>query len=182
MTKEEVQQRVLKDGKPLDLDKFNWDEKTRTFSSSDNGLVIDFKDIYSYTFKTGSNCVFNTSSNCVFNTGDNCTFDTGSNCVFNTGDNCTFKTSSYCTFKTGSYCVFNTGDNCTFNVGSNCVIIRRDVYEVIEPEENIKIKLNDLGKKGFVVLDEKTKEEILEIDGKKFSKSIIRKALEEYFN
>jgi len=158
MTKEEVQQRVLKDGKPLDLDKFNWDEKTRTFSSSDNGLVIDFKDIYSYTFKTGSNCVFNTSSNCVFNTGDNCTFDTGSNCVF------------------------NTGDNCTFNVGSNCVIIRRDVYEVIEPEENIKIKLNDLGKKGFVVLDEKTKEEILEIDGKKFSKSIIRKALEEYFN
>ena len=33
MNKKEVQQRVLQNGKPLDLDKFEWDEKTNTFSS-----------------------------------------------------------------------------------------------------------------------------------------------------
>jgi hypothetical protein len=31
MKKEEVQKRVLKDGKPLDLDKFMWDKNSNTF-------------------------------------------------------------------------------------------------------------------------------------------------------
>lgn len=174
MTKEEVQQRVLQNGKPLSLDKFNWDEKTNTFSSSENGLIINFKNIYSCTFNTGFYCVFNTDSDC--------TFYTGSGCVFNTGSGCVFNTSSGCTFNTGDSCTFDVWYGCTFNVGANCVIVRRDVYEVIEPEENIKIKLNNFCKNGFIVLDEKTKEEMIEIYGKKFSKSTIKEALKEYFN
>jgi len=31
MNKLEIQQRVLQNGKPLDLDKFEWDEKTTIF-------------------------------------------------------------------------------------------------------------------------------------------------------
>jgi len=38
MTKKEVQQRVLQNGKPLPLDKFKWDEKTKTFSSNESKL------------------------------------------------------------------------------------------------------------------------------------------------
>lgn len=57
MTKLEVQQRVLKDGKPLDLDLFTWDEKANVFSSLEDGLVLDFKNINNCTFKTGSDCV-----------------------------------------------------------------------------------------------------------------------------
>lgn len=34
MTKQEVQQRVIKDGSTLDLDKFIWYDETRTFSSN----------------------------------------------------------------------------------------------------------------------------------------------------
>ena len=45
MDKLEVQQRVLQNGKPLDLDKFSWDENTNTFSSNEGYLVLDFKDV-----------------------------------------------------------------------------------------------------------------------------------------
>ena len=108
MTKKEVQQRVLQNGKPLSLDKFEWDEKTKTFSSNENDLVLDFAGI------------------------GNCTFKTGWYCTFDTGDGCTFKTGSECTFKTGDGCTFDTGDSCTFKTGSDCVVVRRDVYEIIK--------------------------------------------------
>jgi hypothetical protein len=128
LTKENIQTRVLQNGEQISLDKFNWDEKTRTFSSSENNLVLDFSDLSdctfktgSYcTFKTGSYCVFDTGSYCVFDTGYDCTFNTGYDCTFNTGYDCTFKTGSYCTFNTGSYCTFKTGSDCTFDTGSNC--------------------------------------------------------------
>jgi hypothetical protein len=123
MTKQQVQQRVLQNGKPLDLDKFEWDEKTNTFSSEEDYLVIDFSDI-SY-----------------------CTFDTG----------------SYCTFKTGSYCTFDTSSDCTFKTGEQCVVVRRDVYEVIELEENKEIRLNEYGKKGFTYIDDDEVEKAIKL-------------------
>ncbi len=76
MNKLEVQKRVLQHGKPLDLDKFNWCEETKTFSSSENNLVIDFNGEDYCTLTTGNNCIFTTSSGCTFKTGDYCTFDT----------------------------------------------------------------------------------------------------------
>ena len=123
MTKQQVQQRVLQNGKPLDLDKFEWDEKTNTFSSEEDYLVIDFSDI-SY-----------------------CTFDTG----------------SYCTFKTGPYCTFHTSSDCTFKTGEQCVVVRRDVYEVIELEENKEIRLNEYGKKGFTYIDDDEVEKAIKL-------------------
>ena len=166
MTKEDVQKRVLKDGKLLALDKFSWDEKTLTFSSAENGLVLDFSDVKRVTFKTTDHCTFKTGYDCTFNTGYYCTFDTGSDCTFDTRFNCTFKTYDNCTFKTGenctfdtdydctfdtrfnctfktyencafdtgSYCTFDTADNCTLKTGEECVIVRRDRFEVIQPE------------------------------------------------
>ena len=131
MTKQEVSQRVLQNGKPLNLDKFIWDEKTNTFSSSEDGLVIDFKEINDCTFKTGW-C-------------------------------CTFKTGSYCTFDTGPGCTFDTGVGCMFDTGAQSVIVRRDVYEVIELDGTKQIKLNDYEVKGYTVINGKKK---ITIDGK----------------
>lgn len=91
MNKKEIQKRVLYKGKPIPLEDFTWDEKTKTFSSNLDSLVLDFAEI----------------------------------------DNCTFKTGSYCTFDTGSYC--------TFDVGERCVIIRRDIFEIIEPKGETKL-------------------------------------------
>ena len=52
MTKQEVQKRVLQNGKPLDLDKFEWDEKTNTFTTQENDLMLDFDNMDNFNFNT----------------------------------------------------------------------------------------------------------------------------------
>ena len=90
MTKQEVQKRVLQNGKPLDLDKFEWDEKTNTFTTQENDLMLDFDNMDNFNFNTGFNCNFNTLDNCGFKTGYNCKFNTGSDCNFYTSSDCNF--------------------------------------------------------------------------------------------
>ena len=166
LNKKEIQKRVLQNGKPLSLKKFSWDEKTKTFSSQEDNLVLDFFGIIDCTFKTGSRCTFDTVSGCnfktgsrctfktgsycTFDTGYRCTFDTGSDCTFDTGSGCNFKTSSGCTFKTGYRCTFKTSSYCTFKTGEKCVCVRRDIFEVIKLEEDIKYQLAPSGIKGFL--------------------------------
>jgi hypothetical protein len=178
MIKKEVQQRVLQNGKPLDFDKFSWDENTKTFLTTESNLVIDFFGMQNCTFKTGSSCTFKTGSSCTFDTGSSCTFKTSSSCTFKTSSYCTFdtlsycifKTSSSCTFKTGSSCTFDTGSSCTFKTssyctfdtlsyctfktGSSCVLVRRDVFEFFEIPVGITIKLNGYQAKGYSVIEE----------------------------
>jgi len=148
---------ITKNGIPLSKDLYTWNEETRTFSSNENELVLDFTDINDCTFKTGYNCTFNTGLNCTFNTDFDCTFKTGYNCTFNTGSDCTF----------------NTGSNCTFNTDYNCCLIRYDVKGVTEIPENKIIKLNDYGISGYTIIEEKKEisscdGKIVEIDGKKY--------------
>jgi len=120
MNKLEVQQRVLQNGKPLDLDKFEWDEKAKVFSTVENNLVLDFTTGSDCTFKTGFGCTFTTGHRCTFTTGSGCTFKTGFGCTFKTGFGCTFTTGHRCTFTTGSGCTFTTGFGCTFKTGFGC--------------------------------------------------------------
>jgi hypothetical protein len=183
---------VTKNGKELDKRLYTWDEDSKTFSTFEDVLVLDFRGVngctfktghgctfktgYDCTFKTGHDCVFKTGHDCTFKTGHDCTFKTGYNCTFKTGYNCTFKTGFGCTFNTGFGCTFNTGHDCTFDVGGgctldtgdrctfdtggsctfktgkNCVVVRRDIFEVIELEESVKIKLNGTGCKGYNIV------------------------------
>ena len=177
MTKQEVQLRVSKDGKPLDLSLFEWDENTNTFSSAESGLVLDFRNVAYCTFKTGSFCTFDTGYYCTFKTGSFCTFDTGYSCTFDTGYSCTFKTGDSCTFDTGYYCTFKTGDSCTFKTGSSCTfktgeksaIVRRDIFEVIILENGGEIQLCPYKIAGYLTKDGdkwmKDGEEYIIIDG-----------------
>jgi hypothetical protein len=119
---------VTKNGKPLTRKFYTWDEKARTFSTTESGLILNFIGLKNVTFKTGSNCTikagpactFKTYSNCTFKTGSDCTFKTGSGCTFDTDSGCTFDTDSGCTFKTGPGCTFKTSSGCTFRTGSDC--------------------------------------------------------------
>jgi hypothetical protein len=112
---------VTKNGKPISSNLYTWDEKTRTFSTTERGLVLDFTGIDNITFKTGSGCTFKTGVNCVFNTGADCTFKTGPDCTFDTESDCTFETNQGCTFQTKDNCIFKTWSNCIFYTGPNCV-------------------------------------------------------------
>ena len=166
LTKLDVQKRVLKAGKRLDLNLFTWDEGTKTFSSIESNLVLDFSDLDNCsfrtgyncsfkagdycTFKTGSCCNFETGSDCTFKTGSSCTFTTYSNCTFDTGSDCTFTTGSKCIFKTGSYCTFDTGSHCTFTTALECVVIRRDIFEVILLKKDIETILCPSKIKGYL--------------------------------
>jgi len=133
---------ITQNGNPLPKDKYTWDEKTKTLSTKESNLVLDFSGIDGVIFKTGSRC------------------------TFKTGSRCTFDTSYSCTFKTGSRCTFDTGSDCTFDTDYDCVVIRRDVYEVIELKEGQIIKLNGHTEKGFSVIEEETELTIDEIADK----------------
>jgi hypothetical protein len=172
---------VTRNGKALDPSLYTWDEKTKTFSSYENGLVLDFTDIAGVIFLTDSGCTFKTGFDCTFDTGSDCTFDTGSSCTFKTGSACTFKTSFDCTFKTGSACTFKTSFDCTFKTGSacifevgdNCCLIRYDVKGVTEIPTGKKIKLNGHEITGYTVIEEKKEVptcngKVVEIEGKKY--------------
>ena len=111
---------ITKNGKPLDKSLYTIDEKTKTFSSNESDLVLDFSNEDEWTFHTGSNCTFNTGYGCTFKTGYRCTFSTGWDCTFDTEEGCTFNTGDGCTFHTGYRCTFSTGWDCTFSTGSFC--------------------------------------------------------------
>jgi len=91
---------------------------------------------------------------------------------FSNLNNWTFKTGSGCTFKTGPSCTFKTGSGCAFKTGPSCVVIRRDVFEVIELKEDQPIKLNKYNIKGYTAI----KSHVVTIDGKDIELS------EESFN
>lgn len=112
---------VTQNGKPLDKSKYTWNKETRTFTTKEDDLVLDFSKNNSITFNTGSRCIFKAGDDCKFNTLDNCTFTTGSKCEFNTGERCNFNVENYCVFNTKDYCHFNARNNCKFNTGDCCV-------------------------------------------------------------
>jgi len=155
---------VTRNGVALDKTLYTWDEESKTFYTEESDLVLDFYNIHGVTFKTGDNCTFDTGHHCTFDTGYGCTFNAGHGCTFKTGDYCTFDTGYLCTFDTGYGCTFNTGHGCMFKAGygctlktgSDCVIVRNDVFEIIQPEDGVTIKLNGLvGVKGYEVIEAK---------------------------
>ena len=142
MNKEQFQQRVFKNGKPLDLELFSWNEEKNVFITKESNLEIDFTyAVYNCIFITGDNCTFKTGSVHRFITGDNCTFITNHGCIFDTG--------SGCDFSTGDGCTFDTGSNCTFKTGVRCVIVSRSSFKVIEPKPGEIIKTGVLGTIGY---------------------------------
>jgi len=136
---------ITQNGLPLNKSLYTIDEKTKTFSSKEHSLVLDFSSESNWTFNTGSGCTFTTRHYCTFKTGSNCTF------------------------KTGSDCTFDTGAGCTFTTKSKCVVVRRGIFQVIELKEGIKTTLGGWGTKGYTEEENlKGKTVTIEVDGKKY--------------
>jgi len=114
---------VTQNGKLLLKKKYTWDPETKTFSTKENDLVLDFSGMNGVTFRTGRGCTFNTGGDCTFKTGWYCTFNTGGYCTFRTGGGCTFNTGWYCTFNTGGYCTFKTFSPTIIRSKKECTLI-----------------------------------------------------------
>jgi hypothetical protein len=127
MDKEEVQRRVLKDGKPLALSKFNWDEETKTFSSKVSGLVMDFSGIA-----------------LTINAGSGSTINAGPYSTINAGSGSTIKARSDSTINAGSGSTIKAG-------GENIVVVNRNVFEVIQPNKGDKIQICPCNIKGHLI-------------------------------
>lgn len=137
------------------------DEKAKTVSTTEYGLVFDFRDEYGWTFKAGSGCTFITGECCTFSTEWGCVFNTRYGCTFITGDGCTFITGSDCIFKTAWGCTFDTLWSCTFkDCKEKCIVVRRDVFEVIQLPIGMTIRLNKNGIKGYKTQAELCLEEL----------------------
>lgn len=79
---------ITQNGKPLAKSKYTIDEEAKTFSTTEDDLVLDFSDLDAWVFKTGSWCTFKTGSECTFDTRWYCTFDTRWGCTFDTWEGC----------------------------------------------------------------------------------------------
>jgi len=55
---------VTQNGQDLSKEKYNWDESTKTFSTNENFLTLDFSEIDGAIIKTGSNCLVKISNTC----------------------------------------------------------------------------------------------------------------------
>ena len=87
-TKKEIQQRVLKNGKPLSLNKFCWDGNSKTFSSNEDGLVVDFANMNSATIKCRGSATINCGDYATIDCGYSATIKCGgSKCVIIRRDN-----------------------------------------------------------------------------------------------
>ena len=87
------------------------------------------------------------------------------NLTINCRNYCTINCESFCTINCGYYCTINCRYYCTINPkGDECVVVRRDVYEIIEIPEGKKIRLNEYGVKGYKVLVKKPKKVVLTMD------------------
>ncbi len=135
---------VLKNGQIVDSGKYDWNENTKTFSSEEDGLVLDFGSMENVTIKVRNFC------------------------TIKCGNFCTIKCGSYCTIKCGYSCTINSGDDCTIRTywnteivaGKNCILnyIYDEICECYKLEEKKKYKILESGK--LELIQEKTETEL----------------------
>jgi len=151
--------KITKDGVALDPKLYTIDKVNRTFTSEENGLVINF---------TGkSDWHFRIRNNCTVTAGDECFIDAWGDCTITTANRCTINTGSGCDITTGDYAVVVTCGNSTITGGENCVVIRRYTNEVIKLIAGQTIRLNGYRTEGYEVVKPI---ETIEIGGLKFNK------------
>jgi len=128
------------------------------------GSSCNIKTSHECNIHTSHSNIIGTANRCNIFVGDDCTIRTGENCHIDAGDDCNIDTGYECYITVGDDVVVKASWGSTIKGGKNCLVIRRDVYEVIELVEGQTIKLNSYGVKGFTV-------EAIEIEGKIFKPS-----------
>ena len=116
-TKKEIQQRVLKNGKPLSLNKFCWDGKSETFSSTEDGLVVDFATMNFATIKCGNSATIKCGYYATIDCGYSATIDCGGYATIDCGNSATIDCGGYATINCGGYATIDCGKSATIDCG-----------------------------------------------------------------
>ena len=82
ITKEDIQKRILKDGKPLELDQFEFNSEMKSFSTKIDGVTVDLSDKNYWFIKVGSNCSVKAGEMCIINAERNNEIETGRENIF----------------------------------------------------------------------------------------------------
>ncbi len=131
MNKKEIQKRVLKDGKPLALSKFSWDEKTKTFARNESSLVIDFKNINSSTIKASDSSTIDAGYYSTIKASDYSTIDAGNSSTIKASDYSTIKAGNSSTIDAGNYSTIDAGNSSTIDAGYYSTI-KASYYSTID--------------------------------------------------
>ena len=151
MNKKQVQNRVLKNGVPIPLDDFTWDEATSTFSP----VGAEFMDSVDWLIMDiPSCCRIDCGRGCRIDCGGSCIVDCESSCVINCGYNCTLYCLATCTISCGYGCTINCLDACKITSGESCVILDRhdsSKLNIIQPAAGDLIEICPYGVPGHLV-------------------------------
>jgi hypothetical protein len=127
---------VSQNGQPLPKSKYNWDEKTKTFITEENNVVVDFGGDDRVMVTTGHSSTVTTGSYSTVTTGDYSTVKTGHYSTVTTGDYSTVKTGSSSTVKTGDCSTVKTGHYSTVTTGSYSTVTTGDSSTVTTDGES----------------------------------------------
>ena len=143
---------VSNNGEIVSSGKYDWNTNTKTFSSNEDGLVLDFGSLENVTIKVRNSCTINSDSYCTINSGYSCTINSGYSCTINSGFICTINSGSVCTIKCGDYCTIRTYWNTIIFPQKNCGIhycyedfntveklIENEFQQILENGELIKL-------------------------------------------
>lgn len=161
LTKQQIQERISKNGSTLDLDKFSWDENTRTLVSEEDTLTMNFIGIDDLTITakdfctitTGNNSKIVSGSRSSIRTGLNAKLDVGHQSVVHVGeksnvlakDHCIIKGDCRSTFHLGSYALVRAESNNAIYVGNYSTIVAQDNNIVLgEDKHSVQYKRDTL--------------------------------------
>jgi len=158
ITKEEIQRRVLKNGKPLELDKFTWCEKTNTFSTTEDGLVLDFSDLSNcFIYIRNHNTIIAGYSNTItagysntITAGDSNTITARDLNTITAESSNTITAESSNTIAARDLNTIKAESSDTITASNNCVYIRTDIFEVIMLEKGKKYQIAPYKIKGYL--------------------------------
>ena len=142
MNKEEVQKRVLRNGEPLSLELFTWDESTRTFASGEDDLVIDFADVDDCIFYVDNFCHISAWRSHKIYAKNWCSIMVGECCEVHTESYCILYGQHGCLFRTGSFCTFNVIPDCRIKTSGKSVALVRNPFQIIQINDDKEVYIS----------------------------------------
>jgi len=163
--------KITKDDKPLARNLYRIDTANHTFTSKENGLVLDFAREISWFLNirsgddcsvtagnyinitigdggdviAGNDCVISADYRSTIEAGDWCTITAEHESTITAGDDCRITVDRSSTIYAGSDCNIIADDDCTISVYDNCVVTVDDDCNISVGNDCVIVVRGDMG-------------------------------------